>query len=272
MPCAAASDDDDDDADFDSDDEDTGEYADERSSLEKLHDFSGMIQNVFEFSKGDRIIVDVEGFIGDDDTEQDCSSLVLRRSRTASVVFMTATLCFVHFDGEPAISPIPVPVNRCSRIEENYKDEPDKTSPRGIADIRSEDVSVESTDDDDISDIASQAPQQRALTVEEALVSGGWKLVRAKNHIRYSRFVKVRDGVKKESLTLAKTSSDWRAKRNSLALIRRLNNNSCVAHQSNEETSTVFCSVCHHMKSSLHFSKTQLRKGDLSKCMDCVKG
>ena len=251
MPCAAASDDDDDDAGFDSYDEDSGEYAHERNSLELLHDFNDMIQNVFEFSKGDRVIVDVEGINGDEDTstEQVCSSLVLRRSRTASVVFMTATLCFVHFDGEPATSPIPVPVNRCSLIQENYKD--DRSSPKGIADTRSEDASVESSDDDDISDIASQAP--RALTVEEALVSGGWKLVRTKNHIRYSRFVKVRDGVKKESLTLAKTSSDWRAKRNALALIRRLNNNSCVAHQSNEETSTVFCSTCKRNEVSISF-------------------
>jgi hypothetical protein len=266
MPCATASDDD---ADFD----DFGEYANERNSLELLHDFNNMIQNVFEFSKGDRVIVDVEGINGDEDTstEQVCSSLVLRRSRTASVGFMTATLCFVHFDGEPATSSIPVPVDRCSLIQENYKD--DRSSPKGIADTRSEDASVESSDDDDISDFAPQAPQQRALTVEEALVSGGWKLVRAKNHIRYSRFVKVRDGVKKESLTLAKTSSDYRAKRNALALIRRLNNGSCVAHQSNEETSTVFCSTCHEMKSPFHFSKAQLKKGDITrKCIDCVKG
>ena len=85
-----------------------------------------------------------------------------------------------------------------------------------------------SEDESEVSESSTHAPQpqakMRARTVEEALVDGGWVLTRKKKHIKYSRRIKLtEDGpARKQTVTLSKTASDWRAERNALSLLRRL--------------------------------------------------
>jgi len=254
------------------------------NGVEELHDLSSALHDIFQFYVGDGVVVDVDGAsINGDEYDSisghGCSTLVLRRSQTASVVFMTATLCFVHFDGESTRSLVPVPVDRCSLLDENNDDENANSSQKGVAHI----ISFESTDGDadfEENEVAPTHAPQRPRTVEEALVEGSWKLVRKKNHIRYNRYIKLPlDRVKKETLTFSKTSSDWRAKRNALALIRCLSNGSRVeeepvpvAQHSIKTKSTKFCPACGKRKPANYFSKNQLKKGLKRKCMVCVEG
>lgn len=115
------------------------------------------VSEFWQFSISDRIVVDFDKWNGDekgceenddddgdnddrwntdDDKDSDdedgdqqkkdsgcpcpyCSMVSERVGKmTASVVSCNATLCFVHFDGEPALMPIPVPIYLCSKLDE----------------------------------------------------------------------------------------------------------------------------------------------------------
>ena len=115
--------------------------------------------------------------------------------------------------------------------------------------------------------------------MEEALIDGGWKLTRNKKHIVYSRRVKLtKDGpFEKQTVTLSKTPSDWRAEKKALSLLRRLESEvvggspEVVSPDSvNEEVFS--CSECHKVMPTAHFSKAQLKKRRRRKCNDCVSG
>jgi len=144
------------------------------------------------------------------------------------------------------------------------------------------DGSTENSNEDEDEAHDKQAEKERAhhraRTVEEALVQGGWKLVRSKKHIKYRRSVTLdtAGGSKKQSVTLAKTSSDWRASLNALSLLRRLNESSEVdegkaAPQSSDRSGSFrCCCVCHEVKPAGHFSKNQMKKRVMSKCKECI--
>ena len=66
-------------------------------------------------------------------------------------------------------------------------------------------------------------------SVLDVLKSGGWELIRRKNHLVYRRKIspsngdeEVRDGPSHQTFTMSKTPSDWRSSRNSLSRLRRL--------------------------------------------------
>ncbi|KAL7552491.1 hypothetical protein ACHAWF_015736 [Thalassiosira exigua] len=261
------------------------------SPIEDLHMLSYKVHDCVQLSEGDRVIVNsdlnssnCEGTCADDNAGlSDCTELVYRRSRTASVAFCTATLCFVHFDGEPVEIPTPVPINLCSILDEHSLDEhqchstEDDDEDLSFSRAMTESLTLNDEDDVDEEKRAEPIPQpqSKARTVEEALRQGGWKLVRSKNHLKYSRRV----NVKKETVTLSKTSSDWRASRNALSLLRRLNDDSeaeqagekpAANETSNGHLSEVLCSCCCAMKSLDQFSKNQLKKCERRKCKVCV--
>lgn len=114
-----------------------------------------------------------------------------------------------------------------------------------------------------------ETQKKRARTVEEALVAGGWELKRAKKHIQFSRRVRLPDGqASKQNITLPKTPSDWRAEKNTLAELRRLDENVTVEEEDEE---LMKCSVCKQMKKCItDYSKAQRRKGANMKCKECV--
>jgi hypothetical protein len=136
-----------------------------------------------------------------------------------------------------------------------------------------------SEDESETSDSSSRAPQpqakKRARTVEEALVDGGWVLTREKKHIIYTRRVKLtEDGpARKQTVTLSKTASDWRAERNALSVLRRLDgvieDGPSPAKKSGGVIATVTCSDCKEKKPSTRFTKKQLKNGKKRKCKDC---
>ena len=98
-------------------------------------------------------------------------------------------------------------------------------------------------------------------------------LNRAKKHIKYSRRVKLtKDGPsQKQTVTLSKTSSDWRAEKNPLSLLRRLDGEVLSGSSDSVIDENVFCSECHKFIPAAHFSKTQRKKGPRSRrCKDCV--
>jgi hypothetical protein len=171
-------------------------------------------------------------------------------------------------DGLPLLEDKQVPLLADAPTE--YGDE----SESAISDEMSEDES-------ETSDSSSRAPQpqakKRARTVEEALVDGGWVLTREKKHVKYTRRVKLtEDGpARKQTVTLSKTASDWRAERNALSLLRRLddvfNEDEPSSPSDSVDETIVPCSGCGKMKSSTRFSKAQLKKGKRRKCKDCIE-
>ena len=253
-----------------------------RSSIECLSDLSAQVQKCVQFSEGDRVVVEFD----EEDTSMyavvsDSTALCERNQTTGSVVFSTATLCFVHFDGMPATAPIPVPINLCSLLHE-APDLPalEGSSATSNAAVSAEESVVEDVSDDEENDDgvsiheASPPAKKRARTVEEALVEGGWVFKRAKKHIKFSRRVKLSDGNKrKQNVTLSKTPSDWRAGRNALALLRRLDESMeelVAEEEEDDEGPRMICSECRKGKPQSSFSKSQLRKGDKMKCKLCV--
>lgn len=250
----------------------------DRSPLVQLCDLSSTIEECVLFSEGDRVLVKLD----DEGEEEDTR----RGNLTASVVFTTASSVFVHFDGVPAETPVPVPTHLCSILVENLPLIEDVQAPL-LTDTCAEDIalSTESTESENASAITESEEEnekpsfttsvrERARTVEEALIDGGWVLTRAKKHIKYSRRVQLtKDGPsQKQTVTLSKTPSDWRAGRNALSLLRRLNDNGEVIDESAGSVSreVAICSECKEVKPESSFSKTQLRKGNRKKCKDCV--
>ena len=172
-----------------------------RSSIENLSELSAKVLQFVQFSEGDRVIVRLK----ENDTEAlhtgDYEALVCRESETGSVAFSTASLCFVHLDGVPVFIPTPVPIHLCSILDE------DEIPVLALEDtLQESDIEVEEARDDDtvdetldvsVSDQVSgpdkhgNAPkaENRARTVYDALVEGGWVFKRPKKHIKYSRRV-----------------------------------------------------------------------------------
>ena len=126
-------------------------------------------------------------------------------------------------------------------------------------------------------DYNSSTTPSRHQTVREALKAGGWKLIRMKNHLVYRRKIKPENGVAKEShqtVTMAKTPSDWRAKRNILSNLRRLDEEARVGVRNSPSEGDVpimskQCAECHENKGSEDFSKNQLKREN-PKCKQCV--
>ncbi len=250
----------------------------ERSPLAQLCDLSSTIEECVLLSEGDRVVVKFDGTEVDEDW---------RPHLTASVVFTTASRVYVHFDGEPAETPVPVPTHLCSILVDNLPLIEDVQTPL-LTDTCAEDIALSTKSDKSENGIAiteseeeiEEPPkvpgvQKKARTVEEALIDGRWVLNRAKKHIKYSRRVKLtKDGPsQKQTVTLSKTASDWRAGRNALSLLRRLNDNGEVIDESSGSDSreVATCRECKEDKPESSFSKTQWRKGPRSKkCKDCL--
>lgn len=251
----------------------------ERSPLARLCDLSSTIEECVLFSEGDRVVVKFH----DESEEEDTRSGNL----TASVVFTTASRVYVHFDGEPAETPVPVPTHLCSILVENLPLIEGAQTPL-LMDTCAEDIALSTKSDEsengsviiESEEEIEETPKvpglkQRVGTVEEALIDGGWVLTRAKKHIKYSRRVKLtKDGPsQKQTVTLSKTASDWRAGRNALSLLRRLNDNGEVIDESSVSVSreVATCRECKEEKPESSFSKTQWRKGPHhKKCKDCL--
>lgn len=258
----------------------------DRSSIESIVELSAKVQECAQFSEGDRVIVDLD----EDDVAKDCSDPTntsceccaefdRKGAHTGSVAFSTATLCFVHFDGEPVMFPTPVPIHLCSILDENtpvllLDDNPAHSDDSILSSEESfkEDVS---SDDDEGADIPIEqkrhAPQaqKRARTVEEALKEGGWVFQRSKKHIKYSRRVKLKGESRKQNVTFSKTPSDWRAEKNLLALLRRLNEE-IDEDEVTEDEETLICSECKKARPASKYSKAQCKKGAKRRCKLCV--
>ena len=263
-------------------------------AIEGIHDLSSKIYSCVEFTEGDRVMVrdeeDVDNYEEESDDSSDeglkSSALVTRRSKMGSVVFSTATLCFIHFDGEAATTPTPIPIRLCSKLDELPIDEKKKESFPVVTDDENEDdgyvvstndskTEKEEEEEEGCQDIiVAPKYQQRARTVEEALIQGGWKLERSKNHLIYSRRVKIDENeIRKQNVTMAKTPSDHRAPKKALSLLRKLNE---ALHEADEDDGepnnrfTSMCKECLEEKSNRKFSKTQLKKAEKNrKCKAC---
>ena len=253
-----------------------------KCSLERLSNLTEQIKSTVIFSEGDRVIVsDEPGHLASSEEPEHNSSstaLVGKRKQIGSVVFTTATLCFVHLDGECA--PIPIPVERCSHCDEDA----DEVSDEDVGDAPAEHQWQEVvSDSDDESEAEGEDPSEdgmtepvadRPRTVEEALKSGGWKLMRSKKHIVYSRRARISSDDKgfEQNVVLSKTPSDRRANLNSLALLRRLDE--AIDEVLGPSTTggsgrAIECSICRAQKDVCEFSKTQAKKSN-AKCLDCV--
>ena len=167
----------------------TGQDEGGLSAIEGLDSLSANVRSCVEFFEGDRVVVsgdehffDEEEDETDDDEkklESNSSALVCRRSQTGSVVFSTATLCFIMFDGESHTTP--VPIGRCSILDENEKLAEYETDNEDSSTDEHRDFSVASasSDDDNVLEeethtpIQRQAQQPKARTVKEALEHGG---------------------------------------------------------------------------------------------------
>ena len=248
----------------------------DRSPLAQLCDLSATIEECVLFSEGDRVLVKFD----DEGAEEDAQ----RGNLTASVVFTTASSVYVHFDGEPAETPVPVPTHLCSILVENLPVIEEAQTPL-LTHICAEDIalSTESTKSENERIITESEEEieeppnvpgvkKRARTVEEALIDGGWVLTRSKKHIKYSRRVKLtNDGPsQKQTVTLSKTASDWRAEKNALSLLRRLDGEVVGGSPDSVIHEIVSCSECLEFMSKTHFSKTQQKKGPRRKCKDCL--
>eukprot|EP00984_Skeletonema_dohrnii_P026766 scaffold16164_cov186-Skeletonema_dohrnii-CCMP3373.AAC.1 len=240
-----------------------------RSSLARLCDLSTTIEECVLFSEGDRVLVK----FGEEDED------ARRGQLTASVVFSTASRVYVHFDGEPAEVPIPVPTHLCSILDEDLPVVEDIQPPL-LTYTYAEDFALSAGSESENESIISEseeppnAPQakMRSRTVEEALIDGGWELTREKKHIKYSRRVKLtKEGPsQKQTVTLSKTASDWRAERNTLSLLRRLNSEVVGGSPGSVSEEIVTCSKCKEEMPTTYFSKTQLKKGGRKKCKECL--
>mmetsp|Transcript_5641 Transcript_5641/g.14113 ORF Transcript_5641/g.14113 Transcript_5641/m.14113 type:complete len:711 (-) Transcript_5641:89-2221(-) len=254
-----------------------------KCSLERLSNLTEQIKSTVMFSEGDRVIVSDEPghLVSPEKPEHNINStaLVSKRKQVGSVVFTTATLCFVQVDGE--FAPIPIPVERCSHCGEDTDEVSDKDVGDAPAEHRWQEVGSDSDDESEVEveedlseDDMTQPVADRPRTVEEALKSGGWKLVRSKKHIVYSRRARIssEDEGFEQNVVLAKTASDRRANLNSLALFRRLDeamNEAVGPSTAGGSGRVVICSMCLAQKDVCEFSKTQARKSN-AKCLDCV--
>ena len=250
-----------------------------RTLLSDFCDLGKTVEECVLFAEGDRVLVKFDDSRSDLPGEGEDAR---RGHRTASVVFSTANRVHVHFDGEPAETPIPVPTHLCSILDENLPRLEDAKTPL-LMDTCAEDVSLSDESENetiiaDTSDEPTLAPQaqKRARTVEEALIDGGWVLTRAKKHIVYTRRVKLtKDGPsQKQNVTLSKTPSDWRTERKALSLLRRLDDvgrSPGFLMSGDGDGEIVTCSECKEEKPTYDFSKAQLKKRSRMKCKDCVK-
>lgn len=282
------------------DDQPTATSESNVSTLEAFHDMDTNVEKCLHFAVADRVFVQFDESVDDDDWKPEHganmskSTLACRRSRTGSVAACSAGFCYVHFDGEPIVTTTPIPIHLCSLFDENSvhsttdENSTDRShstwnSTRDADNSRSglandheiaqgtedgEDSDTKSNHENDSFKGGNKVKRERAQTVEEALVQGGWKLVRAKNHIKYSRRVRLPEGeTQKQNVTLSKTSSDWRATKNSLAMLRRLNEE--VERATLDDHDHIKCSVCGDKKKRDFFSKTQIKKGS-NKCGFCT--
>ena len=114
---------------------------------------------------------------------------------------------------------------------------------------------TEKEEEEERDTVVASKPQKKARAVEEALIEGGWKLERSKNHLIYSRRVKIQESseTRKQNVAMAKTPSDGRASKNALALLRKLNE---VLHEDEDADNsgeTSECKECLKEKSNRNF-------------------
>jgi hypothetical protein len=107
------------------DDQPTATSESNVSSFEAFHDMDTNVESCLQFAVADRVIVQFDESVDDDDwkPEQGAnmsnSTLACRRSRTGSVAACSAGFCYVHFDGEPIVTPTPIRIHLCSLFDEN---------------------------------------------------------------------------------------------------------------------------------------------------------
>lgn len=113
---------------------------------------------------------------------------------------------------------------------------------------------------------------QKARTIEEALAVGGWRFSRGKNHIVYTRQIRIDDGeTRKQSFSMAKTPSNHRSAKNALSTLNRLNEHDRPVESEEDAAGAkgLICYKCCRLLPEHAFSKTQ-RKKNTPKCGECA--
>jgi hypothetical protein len=141
-------------------------------------------------------------------------------------------------------------------LAEKVKESPKKNNKRMLVDTVEED---ESSEVEGIFNDNLPPGGQKCRTIEDALREGGWEFIRSKKHIRYRRRVKSGSRTKHQHFTMAKTPSDFRAMRNALATLNRLNSES-TGIQDEVKDGHFQCVNCLRSLPELCFSKNQLKK------------
>ena len=97
-----------------------------------------------------------------------------------------------------------------------------------------------------------------------------------KKHLVYRRKIKSENGDEKEShqtVTVSKTPSDWRTKKNILSNLRRLDEEVKAGDENSNLKGAPGlwqqCSECHENMTSDNFSKNQLKRKN-PRCKQCV--
>jgi hypothetical protein len=259
-------------------DTEESEQANEQYMLE---DLASEVQNLLQFTVGDRVIVGATETELTDSGRIASSALSTFSERTGSVISSFPGFVVVHFDGQRAPS-VPVPVSDCTLLKDevNYEE---KAQTTGFLELKypavpQKDELVEDESRDEQTSEAKSAEngsefrRHKSRTVEEALKAGGWQLVRKKNHIRYRRLMEPSVGEQQEQhFTMAKTPSDRRSHLNALATLNRLNHEGVPSRQTPVATGTdlIHCTICCVGKGESEFSKNQIKK-QTYKCKDCV--
>lgn len=108
-----------------------------------------------------------------------------------------------------------------------------------------------------------------ATTIKEALCAGGWTPKRHKNHRVYSRPILGKHGNPCEmSITMAKTGSDYRGDRNTLARLNRFNRQHGTVDRPRGEYR--HCRKCKQLKPKSDYTELQWMHKSLSKCLKCM--
>jgi hypothetical protein len=237
-------------------------------------------ENDSVYSPGDRVFVETDqeaaGHVDASDVSE--ATAILSKTRTGSVVQSLAGYVMVLFDGES--SPVAVLASLCQPLQEHFPSLDFTRLGQGPPTSARVDSSADCSDShkatpEDVKDpsLEEQSYSKRKYrTVEEALVEGGWQIVRAKKHICYRRVAKSGDGRKQEQhFVMSKTSSDCRSGLAALATLHRLDEDYRPMERCNENrVGWRMCSLCQQEKADDCFSKTQLQKTSNYKCRECI--
>ena len=177
----------------------------------------------------------------------------------------------VQLDGTDTVTV--VPVNACRHVQENH----DKVLSKGRVPSTSkqdkrklqpksgdENIPVNSSAEQ-LSNYDPNSAFEPATTVQEALLAGGWRLVRRKNHRVYRRNVMDETGKFSSTITLTAdtTGSDHRGEKNQLARLNKLNRQYGVVRKHKKLAKNLSlektrpCHNCQKFKSALAFSNLQ---------------